>query len=77
MRILTGIQPSGALHLGNYFGAMRPAIELQTQGEAFYRGELAEKIEAHARANGGAMTRADLAEHANDWVGTISQDYRG
>jgi tryptophanyl-tRNA synthetase len=36
MRILTGIQPSGALHLGNYFGAMRPAIELQDQGEAFY-----------------------------------------
>jgi len=36
MRILTGIQPSGALHLGNYFGAMRPAIELQAQGEAFY-----------------------------------------
>jgi tryptophanyl-tRNA synthetase len=36
MRILTGIQPSGALHLGNYFGAMRPAIELQHQGEAFY-----------------------------------------
>ncbi len=36
MRILTGIQPSGALHLGNYFGAMRPAIELQRQGEAFY-----------------------------------------
>ncbi|MFM7817614.1 MAG: tryptophan--tRNA ligase [Verrucomicrobiota bacterium] len=36
MRILTGIQPSGALHLGNYFGAMKPAIELQQQGEAFY-----------------------------------------
>ncbi len=36
MRILTGIQPSGALHLGNYFGAMLPAIELQEQGEAFY-----------------------------------------
>ncbi|MGV3757714.1 MAG: tryptophan--tRNA ligase [Verrucomicrobiota bacterium] len=36
MRILTGIQPSGALHLGNYFGAMRPAIELQDQGEAYY-----------------------------------------
>ena len=36
MRILSGIQPSGALHLGNYFGMMRPAIELQTQGEAFY-----------------------------------------
>jgi len=36
MRILTGIQPSGALHLGNYFGAMLPAIQLQEQGEAFY-----------------------------------------
>ena len=36
MRILSGIQPSGALHLGNYFGMMRPAIELQDQGEAYY-----------------------------------------
>src|SRR5437773_7848874 len=36
MRILSGIQPSGALHLGNYFGMMKPAIELQNQGEAFY-----------------------------------------
>ena len=36
MRILSGIQPSGTLHLGNYFGMMRPAIELQTRGEALY-----------------------------------------
>jgi tryptophanyl-tRNA synthetase len=36
MRILSGIQPSGALHLGNYFGMMRPAIELQDKGEAYY-----------------------------------------
>ncbi len=36
MRILSGIQPSGALHLGNYFGMMRPSIELQERGEAFY-----------------------------------------
>jgi tryptophanyl-tRNA synthetase len=36
MRILSGIQPSGTLHLGNYFGMMRPAIELQEQGEAYY-----------------------------------------
>lgn len=36
MRILSGIQPSGALHVGNYFGMMRPAIELQDQGEAYY-----------------------------------------
>jgi len=36
MRILSGIQPSGTLHLGNYFGMMRPAIELQAKGEAYY-----------------------------------------
>ena len=36
MRILSGIQPSGTLHLGNYFGMMKPAIELQDRGEAFY-----------------------------------------
>lgn len=35
-RILTGITPSGTLHIGNYFGAMRPAIELQAGGDAFY-----------------------------------------
>ena len=36
MRILSGIQPSGALHLGNYFGMMLPSVELQHQGEAYY-----------------------------------------
>lgn len=36
MRILSGIQPSGALHIGNYFGMMLPAIELQNQGDAYY-----------------------------------------
>ncbi len=36
MRTLTGIQPSGTLHIGNYFGAMRPAIEAQARGECFY-----------------------------------------
>src|SRR6516165_7359785 len=36
MRILSGIQPSGILHIGNYFGMMRPAIELQNEGETFY-----------------------------------------
>ncbi len=35
MRILSGIQPSGKLHLGNYFGMMRPALQLQERGETF------------------------------------------
>src|SRR6266540_6935094 len=36
MRILSGIQPSGVLHIGNYFGMMRPAVALQAEGEALY-----------------------------------------
>src|SRR5690625_477640 len=34
--ILSGIQPSGRLHIGNYFGAMRQHIKMQDEGEAFY-----------------------------------------
>jgi len=36
MRILSGIQPSGVLHIGNYFGMIQPAIALQAEGEALY-----------------------------------------
>ena len=36
MRVLSGIQPSGTLHLGNYFGAMQQHIELQHEHECFY-----------------------------------------
>jgi len=35
MRVLTGIQASGKLHIGNYFGAMKPMIELQEEHELF------------------------------------------
>jgi gamma-glutamyltranspeptidase / glutathione hydrolase len=48
-----------------------------TRGKAFYSGDIAARIEAHAKTCGAAMKRSDLAEHRNDWVGTITQDYRG
>jgi tryptophanyl-tRNA synthetase len=35
-RILSGVQPSGKLHLGNYFGAVRQHIALQDEGVCFY-----------------------------------------
>ena len=35
MRILTGIQPSGTPHIGNYFGAMRQVCSIQDKGETF------------------------------------------
>jgi gamma-glutamyltranspeptidase/glutathione hydrolase len=49
----------------------------QTKGEAFYRGEIAEQLAAHAQAHGGAMTAADLAAYRPMWVDTIHKDYAG
>ena len=36
MRILSGIQPSGRLHIGNYFGMMQASLKLQSEGDAYY-----------------------------------------
>lgn len=36
LRVLSGIQPSGKLHIGNYFGAMRQHLQLQAENEGFY-----------------------------------------
>ncbi len=48
-----------------------------TYGEAFYRGEVAQAIEAHARAHGGAMTADDLAAFRPEWVEPIGKEYAG
>ena len=34
-RVLSGIQPSGTLHIGNYFAMMKPMIESQRASELF------------------------------------------
>ncbi len=49
----------------------------QTRGDAFYRGEIAEATAAFARQTGGAITAADFAAYAPQWVETISMDYAG
>jgi tryptophanyl-tRNA synthetase len=36
LRVFSGIQPSGRLHIGNYFGAMQQHLQLQTEHESFY-----------------------------------------
>lgn len=59
MRILTGLQPSGKLHVGNYFGAMRPAVQLQDQGEAFY-------FIADYHAMTSSQNAAALREHVRE-----------
>ncbi|HEY0295590.1 MAG TPA: gamma-glutamyltransferase family protein, partial [Bordetella sp.] len=47
----------------------------RTQGEDFYRGDLAARLVRYAQETGGTMTASDLAEHQADWVEPISMDY--
>jgi gamma-glutamyltranspeptidase/glutathione hydrolase len=49
----------------------------QTKGEAFYRGEIAQAIERHAKQHGGAMRASDLAAYKPEWVEPIGIDYHG
>src|SRR5262245_17875905 len=55
------------------------ALELiaGSKGKAFYRGKLAEALEAHAKKHGGALRASDMAAHKSDWVKTLTMDYRG
>lgn len=48
-----------------------------TKGDAFYRGEVAQAIEAHSKANGGSMMAADLAAFKPEWVEPIAKHYGG
>jgi gamma-glutamyltranspeptidase / glutathione hydrolase len=48
-----------------------------TEGEAFYRGGLAERIVAAAKAEGGVMILDDLAQHKADWVEPLGIDFKG
>jgi gamma-glutamyltranspeptidase / glutathione hydrolase len=48
-----------------------------TKGEAFYRGELAEKIETHSKRQDGVMRVSDLAAHVCDWITPLEIGYRG
>ncbi|MBU2055639.1 MAG: gamma-glutamyltransferase family protein [Proteobacteria bacterium] len=58
------------------FAATLKAIA-ETGGDAFYRGELAERIVSFSRQTGGVLSADDLAEHRSDWVQTLSTDWRG
>ena len=61
------------------FGAAARSLRLiaESRGEAFYRGEIAAALERHAREHGGALTAADLAAYAPEWVTPLAKDYRG
>lgn len=64
MRVLSGIQPSGTLHLGNYFGAMKQHLELQHEHECFY-----------FIANYHALTTIQDAERLRQLTFDVACDY--
>ncbi len=45
--------------------------------DAFYKGEIADKIDAFMRANGGFLRKADFENHTSTWVEPVSVNYRG
>src|SRR6056297_1142936 len=59
--ILSGIQPSGKLHIGNYFGAMKQHIEMQDKGDAFY-------FLANYHSLTSVSSGKQLSEHTTDVV---------
>ncbi|MCC5913050.1 MAG: tryptophan--tRNA ligase [Balneolaceae bacterium] len=62
--ILSGIQPSGKLHIGNYFGAMRQHIRMQEEGDAFY-----------FLANYHSLTSINDGERLNQYTMDVVLDY--
>tara|TARA_R100001143_G_C3361331_1_gene136764 strand:+ start:68298 stop:69290 length:993 start_codon:yes stop_codon:yes gene_type:complete len=62
--ILSGIQPSGKLHIGNYFGAMRQHIQMQDEGDAFY-----------FLANYHSLTSVSDGEKLNQFTRDVVLDY--
>ena len=83
-RILSGVQPSGKLHLGNYFGAIKQHIALQEEGECFYfiadyhaLTTLGDAVRAEAEAakdqkrkpkNGAGILRENVRDVALDYL---------
>lgn len=53
------------------------ALIADTEGEAFYRGALADRIVEDARRHGAALSAADLGEHRIDWIAPANQRFAG
>ncbi len=64
MRVLSGIQSNGKLHLGNYLGAMKQHIELQEQNECYF-----------FIANYHSLTTVQDAETLRDYTRGVAMDY--
>jgi gamma-glutamyltranspeptidase/glutathione hydrolase len=74
---LDGRAPRPGERWANPAAARSLRLIAASHAEAFYRGEIAEALAAHAAATGGLLSAADLAEHASTWADPVSVSYRG
>src|SRR6478736_3292439 len=65
MRILSGVQSSGKLHIGNYFGAIRQFVELQNENECLY---FIANLHALTSVRDGKALRENTREVAMDFL---------
>ena len=65
MRTLTGIQPSGHLHIGNYFGSMKPMLDRQHDGDMFW---FIANYHAMTTVREGARLKEATRDVALDWL---------
>lgn len=65
MRVLTGIQPSGRTHIGNYFGMIRPTLEFQGAAESYV---FIADYHALTSVSDPAALRAHVREMAVDFL---------
>lgn len=65
MRLLTGIQPSGDLHIGNYFGSIKQMVDAQNNGETF---AFIANYHAMSSGNGGARLAELTMQSAIDFL---------
>ena len=65
-RMLTGLQPSGALHIGNYFGALKPAVELAREYDSMV---MVADLHALTTLKDPAALKANIISGVKDYIG--------
>lgn len=66
----------GEIFRNPYLAGTLEKIALQGR-DVFYRGEIADSIDAYMKRNGGFLSKEDLAAHTSEWVEPVSANYRG
>ncbi|HKE67232.1 MAG TPA: gamma-glutamyltransferase family protein [Micromonosporaceae bacterium] len=73
----SGRAPAAGERFANPAAARALRLIADSRAEAFYAGDIAHAMVAHAAATGGPLTLDDLAKHTSTWVDPISIGYRG